>query len=154
MVTRRTCLEAINGHVGLSDEMIRWCSDIAYSQRIANQGWKVMWWYESPIYHHPRDTINGLNKQFYVYGKSLAFFHVWKEFRKDFPLQNKIFSLAVRLGSPLIGVYLAIRYRNPYQLIVYPVPRFYWVWGYIRGWIDSKKSKQSDYLKSGINISK
>lgn len=154
MVVRRVCLEAINGHHGLSYEMIRWCSDIAYSQRIANKGWEIMWWYESPVYHYPRDTFKGLNKQFYVYGKSIAYFHMWKEFQKDFPWQNKVISLTARFGSPLIGIYLAIRYLNPYQLIVYPLPRFYWVWGYIRGWIAARKPDQPVYSEPGINPSK
>lgn len=139
MVVRRACLEAIDGHRGLSNEMIKWCSDIAYSQRIADKGWEVIRWYESPIYHYPRNTFKGLNKQFYVYGKSMAYFHMWKEFRKDYPWQTKVFSMAARLGAPFMGIYLAVRYRNPYQLIVYPVPRFYWIVGYIRGWREAGK---------------
>jgi glycosyltransferase involved in cell wall biosynthesis len=145
MVVRRICLETVDGLRGLSPGTIGLkgvcLGDICLSQRIVKKGWKAIWWTDAPIYHHPRSTLKGYNKQMYGYGKAAAYMQLEPEFRDDFPWQNKVISLISRLGSPLIGLYLAVRYRNPYQLIVYPVPRFVWTLGYIRGWISAKKGR-------------
>jgi glycosyltransferase involved in cell wall biosynthesis len=143
MVVRRVCLEAVNGLQGMSLGTIGMkevsLADICLSQRVVKKGWKTIWWTEAPILHHPRLTLRGYNKQMYNYGKAAAFMQLESEFRKDFPWQNKVISLLARLSAPLIGIYLAVRYRNYYHLIVYPIPRFYWSWGYIQGWIAAKR---------------
>ncbi len=144
MVVRRICLETVDGLQGLSTGTIGLkgvcLGDICLSQRIVKKGWKAIWWTDAPVFHYPRTTLKGYNKQMYGYGKAAAYMQLEPEFSEDFPWQNKVISLIARLTSPLIGIYLAIRYLNPYQLIVYPVPRFYWAWGYIRGWVAAKKS--------------
>jgi GT2 family glycosyltransferase len=143
MVVRRTCLEAVDGLKGLSTGTIgpkgTSLGDICLSQRIVRKGWKAIWWTDSPVFHHPRTTLGGYNKQMYGYGKAAAHMQMEPEFREAFPWQKKVISLLARLAAPLIGIYLAVRYCNPYQLIVYPVPRFYWGCGYIRGWIGAKR---------------
>ncbi len=158
MVVRRICLEAVDGLQGLSSGTIGLkgvcLGDICLSLRIVKKGWKAVWWIDAPVFHHPRPTLKGYNKQMYNYGKAAAYMQLEPEFEKDFPWQNKVMSLVARLGSPLIGIYLAIRYCNPYQLIVYPVPRFYWAWGYIRGRIQARKSNQHFYSGPGITPSK
>lgn len=139
IVVRRNCLEETNGLIGFTLGTLEVCGDICLSQRIVKKGWKAIWWTDAPVFHHPRTTLKGFNKQMYGYGKAAAYMQLEPEFSEDFPWQNKVISLTTRMASPLIGIYLAIRYLNPYQLIVYPVPRFYWAWGYIRGWIAAKK---------------
>ena len=145
MVVRRTCLEAVDGLQGLSIGTIGLkgicLGDICLSQRIVKKGWKAIWWTDAPVFHHPRTTLRGYNRQMYGYGKAAAHMQLEPEFREAFPWQNKVISLLSRLAAPLIGIYLAVRYCNPYQLIVYPVPRFFWAWGYIRGWIGAKRRK-------------
>lgn len=139
VMVRRACLEEIDGHHGIDEEVIKWCSDISYSQRIANRGWITKWWTEAPIYHHPRATFKGYSKQMYAYGKSIAYMHLESEFRQSFPWYNKVFIILARLASPLIGIYLAIRFRNPLQLVIYPIPRYAVVAGYLAGWFRAKR---------------
>jgi glycosyltransferase involved in cell wall biosynthesis len=158
MVVRRACLEAIDGLNGLNAGTIGLkgtsLADICYSQRIVKKGWEAIWWTDAPILHHPRPTFKEYNRQMYGYGKAAAYMQLEPEFQKDYPWQNKVISLLARLASPFIGIYLAIRYLNPYQLIIYPVPRFYWAWGYISGWIAAKKPDQPIYSEPGTNPSK
>lgn len=139
IIVRKVCLEEIDGHHGINEEVIKWCSDIAYSQRIANRGWVTKWWTEAPIYHHPRATFKGYYKQMYAYGKSIAFMHLEQEFKSQYSWYNRIFGILARLASPIIGVYLAVRYRNPEHLVLYPVPRYAVVAGYIAGWFQARK---------------
>lgn len=151
MVTRRQCLEEINGLVGLTAGTLEVCGDVCFSQRIGNKGWQTMWWTDAPVYHHPRTDLKGLNIQSYIYGKSIAYMQLEPEFKNNYPWQNKIIGIASRLGSPFVGIYLAVRYRNPFQLIVYPVPRFYWMRGYIIGWVEAKKPNQPIYSQPDIS---
>ena len=143
MVVRRTCLEAVNGFQGLSLETLKCSGDISVSQRVANKGWKTTWWYDAPLYHHPRATFKAFIKQMYGYGVSIAYMHLESEFRKNYPWYNKVISIMARLASPVIGVYLAIRFRNPLHLIIYPIPRYAVAAGYIIGWIRAKKSSEN-----------
>lgn len=138
MVVRRTCLEAVNGFQGLSLGTLKCCGDISVSQRVANKGWKTIWWYDAPLYHHPRATFKGLIKQMYGYGISIAYMHLESEFRKGYPWYYKVISIMARLTSPAIGIYLAIRFRNPLHLVVYPLSRYAVATGYIVGWISAK----------------
>lgn len=154
MVVRRACLEETNGLIGFTLGTMEACGDVCFSQRIENAGKKAVWWRDAPIYHHPKTNFKELRKQFYVYGKSMAYMHEEKEFRHIHPWYWKTAGLLARLSSPFSGVYLAIRYRNPSQLIVYPVPRFYWVWGYIQGWIEAKNPDQPVYSEPGISPSR
>jgi glycosyltransferase involved in cell wall biosynthesis len=139
MVVRRSCLEAVNGFLGLSPGTLKCCGDISVSQRVAGKGWKTIWWHEAPLYHHPRSTLKGLVKQMHGYGISIAYMHLENEFRKSYPWYNKVISMLARLASPAIGVYLAIRFRNPMHLITYPLPRYAVVAGYVAGWIGAKR---------------
>ena len=140
MVVRRSCLEEVNGFQGLHPETLACCGDISVSQRVAARGWKTIWWHDAPLYHHPRSSFKGLMKQMHGYGRSIAFLHLEDEFRKNFPWYNKAVSLLARLASPIIGVYLAIRHRNPRHLVLYPLPRYAVVAGYVAGWICAKRA--------------
>jgi glycosyltransferase involved in cell wall biosynthesis len=141
-VVRRICLEAVNGLQGLNSATAQFCDDISFSQRIANKGWKTIWWMDAPVYHHPRATFKGLTEQHYRMGKSIAYMHLEEEFRENYPWYGKVVSIIARLGSPLVGLMLAIRFRNPMHLIVYPPPRYAWVIGYIVGWIGARNKKE------------
>lgn len=146
MVVRRICFEAVNGFRDLSSAALGQgtggcVGDIIVSQRIAKLGWKTIWWQDSPIFHLPRTTFKGLTKQFYGYGKAEAYMHMEREFAASYRWYQKVIGIIARLGSPAVGLMLAIRFRNPLQLIAYPLPRYAWVMGYIAGWAAAKKSK-------------
>ncbi len=150
MLARRSCLEATNGLQGLSLATLAVCGDICFSERIAGRGWQTIWWLDAPVYHHPQHTFRRLIKQFYDYGKSLAYMHLEKEFRDSYPWHSKLLSIMARLASPVISISLAIRFRNPLHIIVYPIPRYAGAIGYIVGWIGAKKSSQPMYSEPGI----
>lgn len=150
MITRRSCLEAINGLIGLTLGTVLACGDISFSSRVANKGWHTLWWLDAPVYHNAKPTFQGISKQFYDYGKSYAYMQLEKEFKNNYSGYGKVVSILSRLASPVIGVYMAMRFLNPMQLYVYPLPRFHWVWGYLRGWIAAKKTNQIVYSEPGI----
>ena len=141
MIVRRICLEAVDGFQGLSLGTLRCCGDVSVSQRVANRGWKTIWWMDAPVYHHPRATFSGWMKQFYGYGKSLAHMHLEREFRESYPWYHKAISIVARLASPAVAIYLAVRFRNPLHIITYPPPRYAWAIGYIVGWIGATNQK-------------
>jgi glycosyltransferase involved in cell wall biosynthesis len=149
MIVRRTCLEASHGCQGLGLGALQGCGDICWSQRIADMGWKTTWWGDAPVYHYPKDTFKRLMKQLYNYGKSEAYMQMEREFAADYQWHQKVTGIIARLGSPALGLMLAIRFRNPLQLIIYPLPRYAWVIGYIAGWAGAKK--RNDNHPNGNN---
>jgi len=141
-VVRRICLEAVDGFPHYSHN-----ADVHLSERIVEKGWKAAWWVGSPLYHYARPTIKGLVKQHYRLGKelgqgaSLSSNEKGKRFTQRLHQMLRIIGC---LGSPLVGLMLAIRFRNPMHLIVYPPPRYAGAIGYVVGWIGARK-------KSGRN---
>jgi len=150
MLIRRSCLEEINGLLGLRLHTIGVCGDVSYSQRIAQRGWDTIWWPEAPVYHHPKLSFKGVVRQFQDYSRSLAYMHLEKEFKDYYKWHGKIMGIFARLSSPLISVYLAIRFRNPAHLIVYPIPRYAAAISYIEGWIQAKRPTQAIYTEPGV----
>ena len=40
-----------------------------------------------------------------------------------------------RLGPPSVGLELAIRFKNPYHLFLFPLAHDAWLIGYLRAWL-------------------
>ena len=146
-VARRICLEAVNGFPHYSHN-----ADVHLSERIVEKGWKAAWWVDSPLYHYPRPTIKGLIKQHYRFGRELGQSassgsrENGKRFTQRLYQMLRIISC---LGSPLVASMLAIRFRNPMHLIVYPPPRYAGAIGYIVGWIGARNKKGRNPNQSG-----
>jgi glycosyltransferase involved in cell wall biosynthesis len=138
-VVRRICLEAVNGFPHYSHN-----ADVYLSERIVEKGWKAAWWVDSPLCHYPRPTIKGLVKQHYRLGKELgqgASLGSRKKGRSFTQRLYQMLRIVSCLGSPLVASMLAIRFRNPMHLIVYPPPRYAGAIGYIVGWIGARNKK-------------
>jgi glycosyltransferase involved in cell wall biosynthesis len=134
-LVRRKCLEALEGF----DELSQYgCEDIRLSQRITEKGWKVEWWLEAPVYHYPKGGIMSLIKQRYFWGKRDGF-PIWKS---PGSFLHKIFPILIRLGTPVIGLRLAIRYRNPLHLLLFPLAHYSWIAGYLIAFAKTRGGKE------------
>jgi glycosyltransferase involved in cell wall biosynthesis len=154
VVVRRVCLEAVDGYRSLPLAISRIGGENLVSLKIVQQGWKAIQWADAPVYHYPRTTFMGSLKQQYNFGFWMVLSQKEKEYLESCRWYHKIANILARLASPVIGLILAVRFRNPIHIIVYPLPRYAWAWGYIRGWIETKKSNQPVYTESGIRLSK
>jgi len=133
-IVKRTCLEAVGGFPRHKHQ-----EDLYLSQRVITKGWKAAWWVDAPLYHYPRDTFKGLIKQGYKWGNDYRYCELLDEaLTASNSRPRKATFLLSRVGSPIIGLILAVRFRNPLHLIVYPLPRYAWVIGYMVGYIKTK----------------
>ena len=103
-MVRRDCLELLNGHDAYGD--------VGIAARAVEQGWRSLWWVGAPAYHAQREGIRDLWRERWQWGQTAAFR----------PHKGRHYlSVPVSLGwSLLVGVLLAIRYRNPLHLVVHP----------------------------------
>jgi len=130
-LVRRECLEAVGGFDELSNYG---CEDIRLSQRITKAGWKVKWWFEAPVYHYPPNNIKSLIKQRYFWGQRDGYPN-WKSADKWY---SKLLPAVIRLGTPVVGLRLAIRYKNPLHLFLFPLAHYAWVVGYLSSFARSR----------------
>jgi glycosyltransferase involved in cell wall biosynthesis len=129
LAVRRTCLEATNGF-----ESIR-SGDIFLSRRVVEQGWRSAWWLEAPFYHYPLTSLRLLIKQRLRWGEADAVIH-----RGHLKTYQKLLTMLGRLGTPLIGLWLAIRFRNPFHLWLFPLAHYAWLIGYVGSYLSPEKA--------------
>ncbi len=127
-VVRRSCIEAVNGFKGLPWNV---APDPALSQRIVNRGWKVSWWLNSPVYHYTRATLKSLLRQRAHNGVQQALLHREEEFKEN--AFHKVIYIAAHLATPLEGLMIALRWRNPIHIFLYPLAQYAFVIGYLVG---------------------
>jgi len=120
-LVRRTCLEAVNGF-----ECPQGSADILLSRRIIEEGWKATWWLDSPLYHHPPRSLEHLINQRRLWGKIDAAMH-----RGSLSYSQRALLTISRLGTPLVGLWLALRFKNPRHLWLFPMAQYAWIYGYI-----------------------
>lgn len=120
-IARRACLEATNGF-----ECLHGAADILLSRRIIEKGWRATWWLEAPLYHHPPPSSRRLTAQRRFWGEVDAVAQ-----RKSLGGLRKAVLLATRLAAPALGVRLALRYRNPRHLALFPLAQYAWTLGYL-----------------------
>jgi len=142
-IVRRKCLEAVNGFT-MSNAMGG--EDIYLSKMIMSKGWKAIWWAKAPLYHHPRASLKALINEYHRFGREA----VSREIR-EYPPRSRWYRILLNVlsrgSAPLVGLVLAVRFRNPLHLIIYPPPRFAWVIGYLKGWSTIKKSTNHNKIK-------
>lgn len=135
-IVRHKCLEAVNG---FTMSTVKGGEDIYLSKMIMSKGWKAIWWANAPLYHYPRASLKALIKEYRRFGYEA----VYREMREQ-PARRQwhrvLLNIVARLGSPIIGLWLAVRFRNPLHLIIYPLPRYAWLTGYLSGWFGTGKT--------------
>jgi len=133
-IVRRTCLEAVNGF-----ECPDGSADILLSRRLTEKGWESTWWLDAPFHHYPVTHIKRLVKQRHHWGKTDAIMQ-----RDSLKAHHKVILLISRLGTPLVGLGLAIRFKNPLHLFLFPLAHYAWLVGYIRAWLRPVNNRKND----------
>jgi glycosyltransferase involved in cell wall biosynthesis len=128
-VVRRTTLAAINGF-----ECPEGSADILLSRRIIERGWQSTWWLDAPFYHYPLTSLRRLIKQRHRWGRTDAIMH-----QDDLKTHHKLMLIISRLGAPVLGVWFAVRYKNPFQILLFPLAQYAWIAGYLSSWLNPKE---------------
>lgn len=125
-IVRRSCIEAVDGYRGLS-----WNTavDISLSRRVMNRGWKAYWWLDSPVYHHSRATFKSLLRGSFRYGITLATLQREEEFKES--AFHKVLYVMANLGILIEGLVMAVRWRNPIHIVLYPLARYVFLLKYL-----------------------
>lgn len=118
-VARRTCLEKVDGYKGLA---LNTAVDVSLSRRIMDRGWRAAWWPDAPVYHHSRTSLRSLLRTYRRYGITMASLHREKEFRTT--LADKAIYVAGHLAAPVGGLMMALRWRGPLHLLLYPLAHY------------------------------
>jgi len=121
-IVRKKCLEQVGGFDEQGD-----CADMPLSLAIVKSGYRARWYFDAPCYHRPRDSVKGLCTQRYYWGKNDCF-HILNSSESWY---NKLLPALIRLGTPILGLRLAIRYRNPWHLLLFPLAHYAWIVGYL-----------------------
>lgn len=105
--------------------------DEAISKRIVKRGWQTGWWIDSPVYHYTRATFKSLLRQYAHNGQAIGLLHGEEEFSETG--FRKAVRLAGHLGTPVEGLAMAIRWREPLNLFIYPMAHYAFALGYLNG---------------------
>lgn len=122
-IVRRDCLEAVGGF-----ECPQGSADVLLSKRIIDKGWKATWWLEAPLYHYPPTSLRQLIGQRRRWGKTDAVIH-----KGSLEAYQKAILVIARFGTPIIGLMLALRFKNPLHLLLFPLAHYAWIAGYLAG---------------------
>jgi glycosyltransferase involved in cell wall biosynthesis len=132
-IVRRSCMEALNGF-----HCHRWSEDICLSRRIVEKGWKAVWWFDGEVYHHPPVSSRQLMKQRYHWGKADASLQ-----QGTLTAWQKIALMVTKLGTPLMGLRLTIRFGNLQHLVLFPLAHYTWSAGYL--------AQEFSFIRAGRN---
>jgi len=123
-IIRRKCLEQVGGFSEEED-----CADTPLSLTLSEHKYAAKWWFDAPLYHRPKESVKGLIRQRLLYGRGDGY-HVAKA---PGSWHDKVLPVLIRIGTPIIGARLALRYRNLRQLYLFPLAHFAWSVGYVQG---------------------
>ena len=136
---RRKALESVDGFRGVS---LKLPCDAITAYQVASGGWKWHIWTDAPLNHYARSTTNELVDEYYRFGRETAYFWGNREINPANPLLRRVsFSLAC-LASPLLGMLMALRFRNPRHLVYFPLTRFVALGGFFKA-LFTKRTEQT-----------
>ena len=128
-VVRRNCLEAFDGYRGVS---LKLPTDAVLAARVIMNGGKSCAWLNSPVRHYPRSTIKELMGEAYRWGRERRFFQRDPEFKSRSSMFQGTTYILGSLASPFIGVMLALRFGNPWHIMLFPLTRYTSLVSYLR----------------------
>lgn len=131
-IARRECLETVNGfekwlHLYSISQRLLYPGDNLLSREITALKREARWWTGAPAFHHPPSSLKKLLKQRYAWGKgdgTLLRISGKNSISKAVPP-------VIRLGAPLLGIWMALRYRNIRQMLFLPLAQYAWIAGYL-----------------------
>lgn len=124
-ITRRTSLESVNGFQA-SISGARQSGDLVLSLQMMKKGWKCEWWANAPMMRAAPRTFRILTERYIRWGK--ADFTSRKINPNSFQFSEPVIP---RVGSPVYGVLLALRYRRPEHILVFSLANYAWICGYL-----------------------
>jgi hypothetical protein len=130
-IARHKCLDEIDGfsrwlYLYKISSGLLYPGDSLLSRDIANMKWEARWWTDAPVRHHPPENVKQLLKQRYGWGKGDgALLRISSVSRL-----GRITPVIARLAAPLLGIRLALRYRNWRQMMFLPMAQYAWISGY------------------------
>ena len=138
-MVRRTALESVDGFRPLQNGNPlprRLQEDYLLSRRIAATGQKATWWLGAPVYHYPRFTLAGLERQHFRLGKGNAFTE------RYYDRSNQFFKTLAKglFGAPVVGLLCSIRFKNPWHVLLFPLTKYAQLVGYLYGMFAYEKS--------------
>lgn len=125
---RRKCLEEING---FDEKHKSGGEEINLSKKLVDLGWKLTWWLDAPVYHHPRDSIRALIQERCEWGKGDYLFIIQSNENRITKAINLSLALISRIGSPVLGLWLAIKFKNPLHIMLFTLANYSWLKGFI-----------------------
>jgi glycosyltransferase involved in cell wall biosynthesis len=131
-MVRRECLEKSGGFrewLDLYDLVprLQYPGDVYLSRSVTANGWESRWWLNAPACHHPPTSLKRLLKQRFEWGKGDG---ILLRLSQSNPF-GFLVPVILLLGTPVVCIELAIRYRNPRQLVLFPLAHLCWSIGYI-----------------------
>ncbi len=144
-IARRSCLEEINGfsrwlYLYKISPGLLYPGDNLLSRDIADRKWKAEWWTDAPVRHHPPENIKQLLKQRYGWGKGDG--ALLRLYNRGW--LSRVIPPVVRLATPLLGIWMALRYQNWRQIILLPLAQYAWIGGYLASLkLNLQKEEQS-----------
>jgi hypothetical protein len=98
------------------------------------------WWTDAPVRHHPPENMKQLLKQRYGWGKGDgALLRMSSKNRLGW-----VTPAVARLAAPLLGIWLALLYRNWRQMMFLPMAQYAWLCGYLSSFrLDLQKETQN-----------
>lgn len=123
---RRECLQSVNG---FSEEHSMAGEELCLSRKILKKGWKTTWWLDSNVYHHPKETLNGLINEHIAWGKGDCIYimdQLEPAFKKGIRL---LVSILTRVFSPIIGIKFAIKFKKPQHVVLFAIVQYSWIVG-------------------------
>ncbi len=132
-IFRKKALEDVGGfhtaHIYGSD-------DLCLSYRILRRGYKLVWLRDVKFFHFPRGSIKEYFKEQFGWGVGSSIF-----VRELGSKERKLFGRRsyYKFIFPLVSIYLALKYRNPFHFIVFNIGQLGWFMGFLVGWLKIRR---------------
>ncbi len=105
--------------------------DLCFSWRAYRAGYRIGWWFNAPVYHHPRGSLADYLRQQLLWGTYARPFYEEVQREGDAHLLRS--RGEYKAIFPLVALRLARANRNPLHLVVFPLGQIMWAAGFLLG---------------------
>ena len=126
-IFRRDVLCKVGGFI---EKYIYGSEDLALSLRVLKNGYKLIWYKNVNFFHYPRGTIIEYFKEQFKWGlgSSIFFSEIDKQSKKMISIRSYY-----KVIFPLISIYLAFKFRNPFHILLLNIGQLGWFTGFTLG---------------------